>query len=393
MSKVKTKPERTWVVREADLTDREGILQCRDVTFAGEDLEKQAPAYWDWEFRDNHAGPARLFVAVDHLDLNSHEGAPHPETGEEAKSGKIVGHYAVIPQRFLLNGDLLNGSIVVDVMTHPDYRFQGMFTVVGRYAIEKCTQDDALEFTTGYPIRPEVLPGHLKVGWRERFKISIWAMPLSVGRIISTKYPKFKKLPGLAGLLGAIPTVLFRLNANVRLFFGGRCRTKRMDRCDSDLFGRFWKRFKERIPLGCVIQERTPEYLAWRFDRNPGRDYSYCCALDEKGEIEGFVVTRVIPIMGAEAMVVVDACAFPEQAIKVFRTLLGEVKRAALERGCPVCAMTLTQPNPIFPNPARFGFIRTPIRFTFITREFAETTRIDQDDLDWHLMWGDTDDA
>src|SRR5690606_12961649 len=107
------RPPVTWQTREASADDMAGILACRAVTFAGEEPEKGEPDYWRWEFVDNHAGPARLFVAED-----------DSKTGTD----RIVGHYAVIPQRFILDDLDLRGSIVVDVMTHPDYRFQGMFT-------------------------------------------------------------------------------------------------------------------------------------------------------------------------------------------------------------------------------------------------------------------------
>ena len=369
----RTKPERTWTIREGSPEDADGILECRRVTFVGEDFEKQDPLYWRWEFIDNHAGPARFFVAVDGKD--------------------VVGHYAVIPQHFMLNGKRRAGSIVVDVMTHPDYRFQGMFTALGRFAIENCTADRGFEFTTGYPIRPAVLPGHLKVGWKIRFKIGTWVMPLSVGGILKARVSFLGKVPGLSGMLGLLPTAILRVMTRVLLDGGRKYEVERHSKCDMVRFARFWQRFAESIPEGCMVQERPPEYLAWRFDSNPGRDYTYHVAIGEDGEIAGFVVTRVAPLLDVDAMVIVDALALPEIGLAVYQSLIAEVRRTALDRGCPMCAMMVTQPNPLFPNPWRLGFVPTPYRFTFITHELAESTAIDSDDLHWHLLWGDTDDV
>ena len=61
------------------------------------------------------------------------------------------------------------GSIVVDVMSHPDYRKQGMFTALGRAGLADAGQA-GIDFSFGFPIRKEVMPGHLKVGWRHLFR-------------------------------------------------------------------------------------------------------------------------------------------------------------------------------------------------------------------------------
>lgn len=366
------KPERTWTVREGTPADAEKILECRCATFVDEDLEKRERAYWQYEFVENHAGCARYFVAVD---------------GE-----KVVGHYAVIPQDFLLGSERHGGSIVVDVMTHPDYRYQGMFTAVGSFALEKCTEDPKFEFTTGYPIRPEVLPGHLKVGWKIRFKIGTWVMVLSAGKILRSKFSFLAKVSGLSSVLGFPPTVFFRVVSRMLARHGRKFRIERFTACDKDRLGRFWERFAASIPEDCLIQERTPAYLKWRFDTNPSRDYTYHVALDREGEIQGFVVSRMAALLDVNAMILVDALALPGTGMKVFRPLVADVRRRALEEKCPLCAMMVTRPNPIMPSPWRFGFIPTPYRFTFITRELAEETVIDSDELKWHIMWGDTDD-
>ncbi|MCA8957528.1 MAG: GNAT family N-acetyltransferase, partial [Planctomycetes bacterium] len=213
------RPPVRWRVREATAADRDGILACRAVTFAGEEPEKGEPDYWRWEFVDNHAGPARLFVAED----DTRQGAQ-----------RIVGHYAVIPQRFVLDGATLRGSIVVDVMTHPDYRFQGMFTKIGRFALDACTADPGFEFTTGYPIRKEVIPGHLKVGWRIRFRIGTYVMPLRTGKVLAAGVPALAKVPGLATVVGSVPGWVLRGWSRAALRQRGGLRVERSERVDTN---------------------------------------------------------------------------------------------------------------------------------------------------------------
>ncbi len=369
----KDRPPITWTLREASEEDRDRILACREITFEGEELEKQTPAYWQWEFVDNYAGPARLFVAED--------------------GDKVVGGYAVIPQRFMLGGKQLKGSIVVDVMTHPDYRYQGMFTKLGRFSIDHCTQDPAFEFTTGYPIRPEVVPGHLKVGWRIRFKIGTYVMPLAFGAIVKAQIPWTGKVPGLATLLGAIPGALLGIWASLRLAGGAHLEVKRQQTCDETKHLAFWEKLRPQIPGDCLIQERKPDFLRWRYDDNPGRNYTYHVAEDASGAMQGYVVSRVSELLDVKTMIVVDAVVLPSASVPVLRKLLSDVRALAKEQACAMLATMVTQPSPMFCAPSKLGLIPTPYKFTLITRELAKETVMQDDELDWHLMWGDTDDV
>lgn len=363
------RPPPPWTLREAGPADRDGILECRAAAFAGEDLEKGDRDYWRWEFLDNHAGPARIFVA-------EHNGA-------------IVGHYAVIPQRFLLDGRPLRGSIVVDVMTHPDYRNQGMFTALGRHALAACSSAPGLEFTTGYPIRPEVMPGHLKTGWRPRFKIGTYAAPIAGGALLRARAPRLARIPGLGALL-ALP---FRLWTRLHLLGAGPWSVRRSTHADVPLLDGLWERFRAAAPPRCVVQERTGAYLTWRFDQNPGRAYMYHLALDGAGALAGFLVTRVAPLLGVPTLILVDALALPGAGLALFRLLAADARRRARELGCALMATMVTRPDPLFPDPIRLGLLPTPYRFTFITRELAGGTEIQDDTLRWHLMWADTDDV
>ena len=385
LSTPKAKPPRspndrkpvTWKTREASADDMAGILACRAVTFAGEEPEKGEPDYWNWEFVDNHAGPARLFVAED-----------------ESKTGtdRIVGHYAVIPQRVILDDKMLRGSIVVDVMTHPDYRFQGMFTKIGRCALDHCATDPNIEFTTGYPIRPEVIPGHLKVGWRIRFGIGTYVMPLAAGRVLASRFRWLDKVPGLAALVGALPGLGLWAWSQWRLRRRGTYRVKRLDRVHAELFDKLWQQVRSAPPAGCLLQERTSDYLKWRFDDNPHRTYRYHVATDADGECVGWMVSRIASLLDAQAMIVVDACVLPGLGPELMRALIADVRDLALEQRCPMLAAMVTQPNPFFPAPGTLGFLATPHEFQFITKPLEDGTLSERDDLQWHLMWGDTDD-
>ena len=371
MEDQKTKTKITWKLREGSDADAFGILECRRITFPKEDLEKQDIKYWKWEFDDNFAGSARIFIAVD--------------------GSNVVGHYAVIPQFYWLNNRRYNGSIVVDVMTDPKYHFQGMFTALGRYALNNCVEHTTLEFTTGYPIRPEVLPGHLKVGWKVRFKIGIWIMPLGLSGICDSDsqiYQRFLKV------LGIVPKTIFRMYSSFLLRDKKEYKVLTYEKCEITQFDQFWNDFLKSAPKDCIFQERSLEYLKWRYDLNPGRDYTYHVAIGNDGKMEGFVVTRVISLFSTKIMIIVDACVLPKHSLNVFKHLIKKVRQSALSNRCALCAMMVTQPNPLFPRPWIYGFIPIPFKkFTFITYNFKNVSDINSELLSWHLMWGDTDDV
>jgi len=92
---------------------------------------------------------------------------------QAADNTKLLGYYAAIEYAYIINGVEHNVAMVCDVMTHPDARGQGVFTKIGRYSTEQLA-DEGLSFSTGYPIRPEVIPGHLKVGWKALFQLPVY---------------------------------------------------------------------------------------------------------------------------------------------------------------------------------------------------------------------------
>lgn len=126
-------------ILEAGVLDREAILALRGRCFAGEDPEKQEPAYWDWEF-----GRGRMFIARD--------------------GNRAVAHLGFVPQSWIIDGTPYAGMLAVDAMTDPEYRRQGLFQRVAAFARDKLREQIAL--STAFQIRDAVLPPMEANGWR-----------------------------------------------------------------------------------------------------------------------------------------------------------------------------------------------------------------------------------
>jgi GNAT superfamily N-acetyltransferase len=358
----------SWKLREGTADDMQGILACRRAAFAGLDPEKARPDYWRWEFLDNHWGPSRFFVADD--------------------AGRIVGGYAVIPQQFLLDGQPVLGSNVVDVMTDPEYWRQGMFRKLSHFSLDTCARDSAMVFTTGYPIQPHVIAGHLKVGWQLPFRIPTWVQVLDATSLLRGKLPAIDRLPGLARLVGAPATLV---NRAIRARWPQRdVRVVRQPTVD-ERFGGFTQRFHATVPPGVALQRRTADCLRWRYDDKPGNVYTWHVA-SRGGELCGLAVSRIRPLEGVDSIIVLDlmTSATGRERRHIVEALLADVRAYGRSQGAALLAMFLSRGSPLLPAPWTLGFLPSPFVFSFITFPFREPQLL-QRPLRWHLMWGDTD--
>ncbi len=96
--------------------------------------------YFAWKYHDNPAGKAVIMVA-------------------EA-AGKIVGQVASVPTRLRLGDETVSGAQSLDVMTHPDYRNQGMFLALAKPSHELASSR-GIEVIYGFPV-PAAFQGYVK---------------------------------------------------------------------------------------------------------------------------------------------------------------------------------------------------------------------------------------
>jgi hypothetical protein len=101
-----------WHVREYRPEDIEGVRGL-----FGEVFHHDWPIeHFLWKFKDNPAGSGIIILAE--------------------YSRQIVGQYALMPTWLRLGNEVVFGAQSVDTMTHPDYRNQGMFTVLAKACFE-----------------------------------------------------------------------------------------------------------------------------------------------------------------------------------------------------------------------------------------------------------------
>lgn len=117
-------------VREGDVRDRDAILALRRAVFPRDDVEKQRPDFWHWQF-----DRGRIFVAEE--------------------GGRVVGHLGFVPLR--------EAMLACDAMVDPAMRGRGIFSTLAKVATEIVRRDVPL--VVAFQIRDAVLPAMTRAGY------------------------------------------------------------------------------------------------------------------------------------------------------------------------------------------------------------------------------------
>lgn len=111
------------------------------------------------------------------------------------EDGVVASGYGIVRNRYTQGVQNLKVGLVCDVFTNTNFRKMGLFKKVSLLAIGR-EQLGATNFLIGFPIRDEVMPGHLSVGWKHLFDMPIW---WSLPRIGSLR--NVTKNPGMSAIM------------------------------------------------------------------------------------------------------------------------------------------------------------------------------------------------
>lgn len=300
-----------------------------------------------------------------------------------AIENRLAAYYAALPYLYNTPVGPCSAGMVCDVMTHPLDRGKGLFTRIGNYATDTLAAE-GLAFTTGYPIRPEVLPGHLKVGWKVVEKMPVWLRPVATRSLLPGPLkwlsPLLNPLVGVA-MLWARPisprevVILDRDEFLVRM---------EQDQGINSLINR-WSKV---VPISL---HKDLAFFAWRTSA-PGSDYKF--ALLCTGEtVLGLAVLRPTTLKGIVALAVLDFIVDPSKRAYAFDLHHGIAKLAkALELDAVACMCSSHWASRY--RFVRSGYLRTPATFSLIVKNLNQGLSDDllYDASNWHPFWIDSDD-
>lgn len=333
-------------------------------------------------FPENNGTPA---ASVEHYQWKFHgfPASPPSYEYEAAEDGKMLGYYAAIPYAYEVSGRRLRAGMVCDVMTHSDARGRGVFTELGRFSLARM-QDMDLDFVTGYPIRPEVMGGHIRVGWRVAFELPMYLKPLRANAILTSK-----GMPWLAPVANLAISIARTLLAPRRAAAGYRgTEGAPRELFHSAAFERFLDAWSAEVPNHLV---KSAEFYDWRLGA-PGTEYR--AFLVHRGEqVVAAAVGRAVDLDGIPSFALLDVMARKGHE-RALRVLYGDIEKMARRRRAEAIVTMMSKPRARDYRLLRFGFLKSPFVFKLIIRSLNDQVAVERLSQveDWHLMWIDSDD-
>ncbi len=326
----------------------------------------ESTSHYEWKFRKFPAAGTPAYEYAAHLD------------------GALAGYYAAIPYRYSVNGSLVDVGMVCDVMTDPQQQGKGIFTKLGAYATENL-KNQGIAFTTGYPIRPWVIPGHLKVGWKIAFKLPIYIRVLSVSAILRSKglgfaAPVFRFL--LAGQR-ALKRAFTSFDPSYRVLVLGREEFAREK--DYEEFFTAWSGEQKNFLL------KTKNFLLWRTGA-PDTRYSFICLYRHRALV-GMSITRKVELEKIPCLAILDLMVL-RGAMPGLASLQEALADLARHEKTDLVVSMMSPTTASRLKVWRSGFIRSPKVFSLIIKKLSESVPDESlwDERNWSLFWIDSDD-
>ena len=234
----------------------------------------------------------------------------------------------------------------------------------------------------GYPIRREVIPGHLKVGWKIPFSMPLYMKFIRLDTVLRNR--KLGFLSPFANALIRIYNGIVKSRLNKK--YSVRHTTNINDVKDYDTFTKEWS---TSVPNALI---KDLPFAIWRYGA-PERSYQFLSIYNETGGMIGFVSFRKIIKEGVPSFGIVDYMVLPDckdchGLINRFLTCYAKAQKVE-------AIMTMmSRGSAVEYQLCKNGFFKSPFVFQLIiknlTHQFSDEILLNE--KNWHLMWVDSDD-
>jgi len=326
-------------------------------------------------------------ISVNHYNWKFHSKKGEVQSAEyiAVAGNDMLGYYAAIPYYYKFNNSVLKAAMVCDVMTGVKARGKGVFTKLGIYSTNEFAKQ-GFDFTTGYPIRNEVIPGHLKAGWEQYFELPLYGRFISFNTFLSKKR---------IGFLAPLANAGFSLRTSLlNLFFLPRNRQLIIENSSSDNIGRiaglneFYRKWETETPISLI---KDPDFLKWRLGA-PEKTY-HVITLRDQDVIVGVLIAREVEKEGVPCMGILELAMLKDYH-KYAYILTDELTKTAKRAGAELLLVMMGKRWFEKYKLSHNGFLKTPFKFFLIIKQLnpAISAEILKNEDNWHLMWIDSDD-
>lgn len=345
-------------------SDKAAVLSLFEASFG----KPRETSQWNWEYNDARIRPIVVVAET---------------------SGKVVGHYAVLPRTIGWNGENVDAGLVVDVMTHPSFGRKGVFVNSALEAFSRA-KEVGIDLLIGFP-NEAAIRGHMKVGWVDLGYIRVYARPLGIKGILKTtmlgnaipdRILDFadelvrrvsSSLLGPSSLQGTLRHI------SVRDFLN-------LEPSVENLIG-------ASIPSDKIATVRSKNWLSWRLSDPSGiHDVIVAGGGDSRG-IAGYAILKFREKGGLRLCVVLDFAVRRDGNRKIAAELMSEAIRAALSRECDACLMLGNPSLPLKNRFRRMMFIPTPKKLRLIAKPLSKSSMPAGyfDNRNWYIEFIDHD--
>lgn len=286
----------------------------------------------------------------------------------------LVSFYGIINLPYIIDGEEILIGLVTDVMTHPDARRMGLFEKTGRATLALLKQTN-VDCVLGYPIRQDVMPGHLKVGWHESFKLPVYVKGVR-SKHIDGSLTRFRR---------SMFFLLMLLNfKSLRSLKHGRYKVLDVSSFINDESFSSYLKDDLSSERGLV---KSKEFLKWRLSR-PGVEYKFIVV--ENNNSHGYAVVRINELLGVHTLCVVD---FLSQSKETLKTLHQAIDEYATTTKVQLVAICTNSENAKAIQLGRNGYVRTHKFFRLIFNQISTKTQLIwfKSDENWAIYWIDSD--
>lgn len=293
---------------------------------------------------------------------------------------EMVGYYAAIPYQYKIGERITTVGMVCDVMTSSSHRGKGIFTKMGTYSTGELSA--VVPFVMGYPIRKEVIPGHLKVGWEIPFSLPLYIKFLRFNALLSAKRLGF--LAPLANVGIALYHGIFKMGGYSKYHSSLSTDIKDVQGYDS-----FVKEWSTSVTNALI---KDLPFAVWRYSA-PEREYKFLSIATDQGKLIGFLSFRKIIKEGVPSFGILDYMVLPGYE-DCHGQINSELSACAKKEKVEAIMTMMSKTSASDYRLGRNGFIRSPFVFQLIiknlTKEIGDTELFSE--KNWHLMWVDSDD-
>jgi hypothetical protein len=342
-------------VRKYREGDEEGILELRKLCFGAADAKM-----WSWEFKEAPYG--NLIVIAE-------------------CNGVVIGFYGSIPVKMKVGDETLMGSIVGDVMVHPDFRLKGLYSSIG----ERWWQEVKKEgYAISYAFGGKITSGHRSP--REAFVV---CRVLMLVKFYDT-YGELKRRMSnrvLAKILAIFANPIFRIFYRAKKRPNVSKVTLSEIRMFDERVSDFWNEVSKGFKIAIV---RNKEYLNWRYFQRPNSNFKVLLA-EEEGRILGYIVFSYSETLDERRGYIIDIVAQPERP-EIIQSLVSEAIDRLKKEEVDVILCWMMANNPYYEVIKKNGFIR---RMGNSLLAVADTSKVAgtfaRDSNNWYITFGDSD--